>query len=588
MTKKLLFLSLALLTFVVLLTATAAAAELPFADVKAGSDYYEGVKYVYEKGLMNGTAPDRFSPKNGLTRGMIVTILHRLNGSPQPGSASFADVPADAWYAKGVAWAASNGVAGGVGDGKFAPDATLTREQLVTMLYRAAKSPVAGGDLDFPDAKKTADWAEAPMRWAVKCKLISAMKTGILGPKAVASRGLVASMLSKFGSGENVVPPGLVVTDAHAEAANADFSALETLYAGMKATYTGLHEHADTGKVMRDGKLTGSDGHYTLKQWKETILDELGYDVTAIVDHRQVQGLYSPDWDPDLFIYGTEPGTHFTSGLSPQAKDNHIHYTMLFDDRDDLMNVLQTFTEFGFRGDDPNPIYWGYKSPDFTKARFLELVDYVHSIGGTVSYAHPMGSTTDYHSYLMSDNIEDYFIGEFTNFDTINWEGPYTNYSQESYEIWERLLQAGHHIYASTIGDTHGTKRCDPSTVYTTTKKAPEAFRQVRAGNFTAGYMGIKMNVGDKPMGSVAGYKEGDTLTIEVADFFKKKSDVKPDSDYYLRVFTDKGLCAIKKIRAEETTRFAITMKDRAYYHADVFNADNGYAIAIGNPIWKK
>ena len=588
MKHRILSLLLASILLLGLLPVAAAAADLPFTDVKAGSEYYDGVKYVYEKGLMNGTAADKFSPGDGLTRGMIVTVLYRLSGSPETAGANFTDVPADAWYAKGVAWAAANGVVSGVGEGKFAPNATLTREQLVTMLHRAAKSPIAGGDLDFPDAKRVSDWAKEPMRWAVKCNLISAMKTGILGPRAVASRGLVASMLSKFGNGENVLPAGLVLADAHTEAANADFSSLEKLYAGMQATYTGLHEHADTGKVSRDGKMTGSDGKFTLKQWKEQILGDLGYDVTAIVDHRQVQGLYSPDWDPDLFIYGTEPGTHFTAGLSPQAKNDHIHYTMLFDDRDDLMNVLQTFTEFGFRGDDPNPIYWGYASPKFTKQRFLELVDYVHSIGGTVSYAHPMGSTTDYHSYLLSDNIEDYFIGEFTNFDTINWEGPYTKYSKESYEIWERLLQAGHYIYASTIGDTHSVKRCDPSTVYTTTKKAPEAFRQVRAGNFTAGYIGIKMNVGDKPMGSVAGYKAGDTLTIEVSDFFKKKPEVKPDSDYYLRVFTEKGLCFCRKIDVTETTRLALTVQDRAYYHADVFNADNGYAIAIGNPIWKQ
>ena len=586
--KKLLSLLLVLVMLVGLMTMTVNSADLPFTDVKADSKYYEGVKYVFEKGIMNGTSATAFSPDAGLTRGMIVTILHRLNGEPQSGSANFTDVPANAWFAKGVAWAASNGVVSGVGNGKFAPNDTLTREQLVTMLFRACKNPLTGGELNFPDAAKVSDWAKDAMVWGVKCGLISAVANGNLSPKGVASRGLVANMLRLFGNGENVLPTGLVIADAHTAAAGADFSALEKIYSGLQLTHAGMHEHSNSGKVEwkknKDGtpKMVGSDGKFTLKQWKETLMGELGYDVVAIVDHRQVQHMYSEDWDSDLFICGTEPGSGFTD-LSPQATKSSFHYAMLFDDKEDLAKVVTKFTEFEFQGTNPDPIYWGFRYPKFTKARFQELVDYVRELGGIVSMSHPLNG----HNYIMSTNPEDYFLGEYTYFDTITGNGPYLEANAENYDMWAALLKNGHHLYASAIGDTHSKKYCAPITLYTTTKKSAEVFSIIKTGNYTAGFMGIKMSVGDKPMGSVAGYKAGDTLTIEVGDFFTKKAVVKPDSDYYLRVFTEKGLCFMKKINVTETTRVALTLQDRAYYRADVFNADNGYAIAIGNPIWK-
>ena len=583
--KKLLSLLLALILLAGLIP-TAAAAELPFSDVKPGSTYYDGVKYVWEKGLMNGTAADRFSPNAGLTRAMLVTILWRMEGSPKTVATDFTDVPENAWYANGVAWAASNGVVTGVGDGKFAPNGALTREQLVTVLYRYSKAPASGDLSGIPDAGKVSPWAQDAMRWAVKYGLLSPGSDGRLAPRAAADRGLVAAVLLQFGSGEALLPPGLRVTDAHEEAANADFSALERIYAGTKATYTALHEHSDSGKVMRDGKEYGSDGKYTLKQWKEELMPELGLDVAAILDHAQVQHLYSPDWDSDRFICGTETRTRFRD-LSPEATGGYMHYAMLFDDRDDLMNVLQHFKAFQFAGDSPDPIYWAYIPPRFTKAEFQELVDYVRSVGGIVAFSHPRSQPRDGRDSLTSTNIDDYFLGEYTYFDTLGSRGPYHSSCAENYALWQRLLQAGHHIYASAIGDTHATKRCVPSTVYTTTKKSPEAFAQVKAGNYTAGYMGIKLNISDHAMGSAAGFKPGETLTIEVSDFFTKKADVKPDSDWYLRVFTEKGLAACRKIDVTETTRFALTVQDRAYYRADVFNADNGYAVAIGNPIWK-
>lgn len=109
--------------------------DFPFADVAKGSWYYEGVRYAYENGLMSGTGEGTFSPDLPTSRGMLVTILYRLAGSPAAGSASFTDVVKGQWYADGVAWASANGVVSGYPDGSFRPNDTITREQMAAILY---------------------------------------------------------------------------------------------------------------------------------------------------------------------------------------------------------------------------------------------------------------------------------------------------------------------------------------------------------------------------------------------------------------------------------------------------------------------
>lgn len=112
---------------------------LPFADVPASAWYYDAVRFVYERGMMAGTGNNQFSPNVTTTRAMIVTILYRLENQPAAGSSNFTDVPADQWYTNAVAWAAANGIVGGYGDGRFAPNDIITREQMAAILYRYAQ-----------------------------------------------------------------------------------------------------------------------------------------------------------------------------------------------------------------------------------------------------------------------------------------------------------------------------------------------------------------------------------------------------------------------------------------------------------------
>lgn len=143
-----------------------------------------------------------FAPEGAMTRGMLVTVLYRLEGEPSAGSAAFSDVPADSWFAKAVAWASESGVVNGVGDGKFAPDDRITREQLATMLQRyAAYLSLSGesGTLDgFADADRVSDWAREAMQFAVANGIIGGKDHNLLDPRGNATRAEVATMLRRF------------------------------------------------------------------------------------------------------------------------------------------------------------------------------------------------------------------------------------------------------------------------------------------------------------------------------------------------------------------------------------------------------
>ncbi|MDY3992674.1 MAG: S-layer homology domain-containing protein [Evtepia sp.] len=177
---------------------------LPFTDVGPGDWFLENVKYVYEKGLMNGTGETTFSPQSTTNRAMIVTILHRLEGTPAPGAqAPFTDVPAGQYYAEAVAWAAANGIVNGTSDTTFAPLNNITREQMAAILYRYAqyKNYDVSGSADlsaFTDATSISDYAVSALQWAVEAGLINGKGNGILDPKGSATRAEVSAILSRF------------------------------------------------------------------------------------------------------------------------------------------------------------------------------------------------------------------------------------------------------------------------------------------------------------------------------------------------------------------------------------------------------
>ena len=175
-----------------------------YADVAASDWYYDAVTYVTENGLMNGVGDDSFAPTTNITRGMMVTILYRLDGSPAvSASSTFADVAADAYYSDAVAWASANGIVNGTSDTTFDPTANITREQLAAMLYRYAQ--FKGYDVSasealtgYTDADSVSDYAVSAMQWAVGAGLVNGRTATTIAPQGTASRAEAAAMLMRF------------------------------------------------------------------------------------------------------------------------------------------------------------------------------------------------------------------------------------------------------------------------------------------------------------------------------------------------------------------------------------------------------
>ena len=172
---------------------------LPFKDVSTANWFYEHVKYCYENGLMNGMTADTFAPQRNTTRAEFATVLWRLEDSPAPkGANPFSDCLSH-WAKDAIAWAFENGIVNGVSADTFAPNDNITREQMVTMLYRYCGEPAVTGDLSaYKDAGSVSGYAVNAMIWAVQNGVISGRTADTLAPKGQATRAELATILHRF------------------------------------------------------------------------------------------------------------------------------------------------------------------------------------------------------------------------------------------------------------------------------------------------------------------------------------------------------------------------------------------------------
>ena len=172
-----------------------------FADVPANAYFADAVKWAVDKGITNGLSDTMFGPYESCTRAQIVTFLWRAAGSPEPKTAvSFADVPAGSYYAKAVAWAIENGITNGMTETTFAPDATCTRGQSVTFLYRALKG-AASGSTNFTDVKSDAFYADA-INWAVANNVTNGTSNTTFSPNADCTRAEIVTFLYRAYQGK--------------------------------------------------------------------------------------------------------------------------------------------------------------------------------------------------------------------------------------------------------------------------------------------------------------------------------------------------------------------------------------------------
>ncbi len=176
----------------------------PFTDVSEKDWFYNDAMFVYKNGLMLGTSKTLFSPHGTVTRGMMATILWRMEGSLAPkGENSFTDVEAGRWYADAITWTTENGIFAGYSKDKFGPDDPITREQLTAIFYRYAdykgyKLTVTENLDKFEDADKITDYAKTVMQWAVGNGLIKGKSENLLDPQGTATRAEISAMLHRF------------------------------------------------------------------------------------------------------------------------------------------------------------------------------------------------------------------------------------------------------------------------------------------------------------------------------------------------------------------------------------------------------
>ena len=176
-----------------------------FSDVEADIWYADAVDFVTSRGIMSGTSETTFSPDAPATRGMVALIIKNINGTDEKVYWSYLDVPEDAWYADAVAWCSDKDIMEGYGNGYFGPDDSITREQLISTLYRYAQYrelpnlDTTGVELlDYSDYTDISGYAGGPMQWALKNSILSGRDNNLLEPKGVATRAEIAQIIRNF------------------------------------------------------------------------------------------------------------------------------------------------------------------------------------------------------------------------------------------------------------------------------------------------------------------------------------------------------------------------------------------------------
>ena len=356
-------------------------------------------------------------------------------------------------------------------------------------------------------------------------------------------------------------PQMLPAEDPHTPVENADFSALDALYAGRNVYHGDFHTHTDSGGT--------SDGKTPLADFVEQ-LKTLQMDFAAIVDHKQMRHFFLPEWDETMLICGTEPGTRL---VGRPFRSSKMDYTMIFPDKEGLAKVMEAFPEFRYTGG----IEGHYTYASFTVERLMELGEFIWSIGGLMSHAHPK-------QLMASEEPMDYYLGENVVIETIHGN-PAAYGSKQNRDLWDALLKLGKRLHTHGSSDTHrAAMNCAQTTVYAPQHHSKDIFQQVRKGDCTAGAVGIQMAIDDCVMGGSVKYRPGQILLIRVTD--PHPVAITQDTVWCLKVYTDKGLAYAKEFDGVLPVTLALPVQERGYYRVELTNESDDAIIALSNPIW--
>lgn len=296
--KRALSVLLALVMVLAMLPGVSLAAEtkLPFQDVKEGAWYYEAVKYVYENKLMVGTTQTAFAPGESLTRAMVCAILYREEGRPVVKTGgTFKDVTGKEWFADAVNWAAEKSIVVGNGDGTFAPNANVTRQDMAVMLYSYAKYKGYSAETEtmldaFADGGKVSKYAAAAVCWAVGNKILYGFGDDTMRPQAESTRAQFAAVTVRLLTSELIPETDLVIlytNDVHCGIdANIGYAGLAAYRDAMRG------EHRDVALVDCGDALQGEAiGTISKGEYLVDIMNYVGYDFMTFGNHEFDYGM---------------------------------------------------------------------------------------------------------------------------------------------------------------------------------------------------------------------------------------------------------------------------------------------------------
>ena len=355
-------------------------------------------------------------------------------------------------------------------------------------------------------------------------------------------------------------------------ASEEDIAKLDSLYAGKTAFFGEMHDHSDSG-----GR---SDGKTPLKNWPTLVFLTKDIDFAVIADHKQSQHMRLPEWDKTRYVGATEAASTLSDSHLTQ---NSVHYNLIVNDPDKLDALVASFPEYNAHPDTENPGQQTFNYPTISIEKLREIAAKTLEVGGFFVHVHPM-----FPSYMKSDVATDYWMGDYTGFEI--YTSSRLNYlpsrpeNKAAYDMWVELLNLGKKLYATCGSDSHRTSQVNSlSTFYAESTDSDVLVNLMRAGNFTAGPVGIRMAVGDTCTGGETDFT-GKRLVVSVGDFHQKAYIA--NHQYRLNVYNEKGLVFSQDLTGTDTVYYAIDTTNCEYYRAEVYDVTGGYAFSVGNPIW--
>lgn len=323
----------------------ASAASTPFSDVPSNAWYADSVQYAYENGLMNGVGSGKFNPGGTTNRAMVVTILYRMAGEPWYNPQLFNDVDLDAWYYDSICWASDHGILTGYGNGCMGPKDAVTREQLVTILYRYAQycdydTSASNRLYAFSDRNSVHGWAFNAISWAVGAGIITGInsKAGtIIQPTGTATRAQIATIMMRFIQYFDGDPSNDPAVPADPEPAESQPGSIDTITVQGQSYQLGMSVSTLTARAGQpDETLTGFESdtvwyvygtstyeNFFMAHAKNGVVYELyaaGPNV-SFMDHRPGQPI-DDAMDATLRDAVSQPGVHTGIGCIPDLYDN--------------------------------------------------------------------------------------------------------------------------------------------------------------------------------------------------------------------------------------------------------------------------